>query len=112
VGVVAGSVVVSERHRGRVARDRDQVYGWGFSCQYVTDFYADGFPRTWTVLPSSATEHLDGQREAATRSASHSLIRRRIVQIDRNPGPACTAPRRCRAYAQVAYGLWLQGTSR
>jgi hypothetical protein len=31
----------------------DQLYGWGFSCQYVTDFYADGFPRTWTVLPSA-----------------------------------------------------------
>src|SRR5512138_3970173 len=25
----------------------DQVYRWGFSCQYVTDTYADGFPRTW-----------------------------------------------------------------
>ena len=31
----------------------DQLYGWGWSLQYVTDFYADGFPRTWTVIPSS-----------------------------------------------------------
>jgi len=31
----------------------EQIYGWGFSCQYVTDFYADGYPRTWTVLDSA-----------------------------------------------------------
>jgi hypothetical protein len=34
----------------------DQVYGWGFCCQYITDFYADGFPRTWTVLPSGRAD--------------------------------------------------------
>jgi hypothetical protein len=32
----------------------EQMYGWGFA-QYVTDFYADGFPRTWTVLNVVAT---------------------------------------------------------
>jgi hypothetical protein len=47
----------------------DQLYGWGFSCQYVTDFYADGFPRTWTVLPSAAVniEMRDGNRVQARR---------------------------------------------
>ena len=34
-----------------------QLYGWGFCCLYVTDTYADGFPRTWTVLNSAAVEH-------------------------------------------------------
>ena len=32
----------------------DQMYGWGYSLQYVTDFYADGFPRRWTVIPSGS----------------------------------------------------------
>src|SRR6188472_520961 len=32
----------------------DQMYGWGYSLQYVTSEYADGFPRTWTVIPSGA----------------------------------------------------------
>jgi hypothetical protein len=40
----------------------DQLYGWGFSCQYVTDTYATGFPRTFTVLPSAARSYQDGRR--------------------------------------------------
>ena len=31
-----------------------QIYGWGFACLYITDFYADGYARRWTVLDSSA----------------------------------------------------------
>ena len=32
----------------------DQVYGWGYSLQVVTSRYESGYPRTWTVVPSSS----------------------------------------------------------
>ena len=74
----------------------NQLYGWGFSCHYVTDRYASGFPRTWTVLPSSAVQikMVDGRREY--KLGEDVLSPSRVVQIDRNPttGP-CTAPPPC-----------------
>jgi len=84
----------------------DQIYGWGFSCQHITSRYFDGYPRTWTVLPSSAMDiswNDDGVREY--RLAGTLLDRRDIVQIDRNPSTAAHGTPALRAYAQVAWGL-------
>jgi hypothetical protein len=86
-----------------------QVYGWGFSCQYVTDFYADGFPRTWTVLDSGSLNIriVDGAREY--KLGENILSPRRIVQIDRNPSSAAHGSSALRAYAQQAWGLLAAG---
>ena len=87
----------------------NQVYGWGFSCQYITDFYADGFPRTWTVLPSAAVQIKieDGSRQY--KVGDSILDPRRVVQIDRNPGTAAHGCSALRAYAQNAWGLLAAG---
>lgn len=86
-----------------------QMYGWGFSCQWITDFYADGFPRTWTVLDSSflSIRMVDGRREY--KYGDQFLDPRRIIQIDRNPSTAAHGTPALRAYAQVAWGLLAAG---
>lgn len=87
----------------------DQMYGWGFTCLYVTDTYADGFPRTWTVLPSAALhiQAVNGQREY--KLGEVFLDRARVVQIDRNPGTGLQGTSAIRAYAQLAYGMLAAG---
>jgi HK97 family phage portal protein len=86
-----------------------QLYGWGFSCQWITDFYADGLPRTWTVLPSAALqiETVEGRREY--KAGEQLLDPRRIIQIDRNPSTAAHGTSALRAFAQVAWGLLAAG---
>ena len=32
----------------------DQMYGYGYSLQYVLDYYDNGYPRRWTVLDSDS----------------------------------------------------------
>jgi hypothetical protein len=87
----------------------DQIYGWGFSCQYVTDFYADGFPRTWTVLPSAAVQIKVEDGGRVYKVGDEPLDPRRVVQIDRNPGPAAHGSSALRAFAQQAWGLLAAG---
>jgi len=86
-----------------------QMYGWGFSCQYVTDRYEDGYPRTWTVLDSASLniKFEDGARQY--RYGDEILDPSRIIQIDRNPSNAAHGTSALRAYAQVAYGLLAAG---
>lgn len=86
-----------------------QLYGWGFSCQYVTDFYADGFPRTWTVLPSAAVQITMENGARQYKLGDEILNPRRIVQIDRNPGTGLHGCSALQAYAQVAWGLLAAG---
>ena len=83
----------------------DQLYGWGFAILYVTDFYADGFPRRFTVLPSQNVQvrMVDGAREY--KAGEDLLDRRRVVQIDRNPGVGLTGTSALYAYAQACWGL-------
>jgi hypothetical protein len=86
----------------------DQVYGWGYSVQYVTDLKADGYPRTWTVLPSANVwiGWNKGSREYKIGGVEgQRLDPRRVVQIDRNPGLGLHGSSALRAYAQSAYGL-------
>lgn len=87
----------------------NQLYGWGFSIQYVTDTYADGFPRTWTVLDSSAVsiKAKNGRREY--KVGEQILDPARVIQIDRNPGTGIHGTSALRAYAQVAWGLLAAG---
>jgi hypothetical protein len=86
-----------------------QVYGWGFSCQYVTDFYADGFPRTWTVLDAAAMSIAVEDGSRVYKLGEETLDPRRVVQIDRNPGAAVKGTSALRAYAQNAWGLLAAG---
>jgi hypothetical protein len=84
----------------------DQMYGWGYSLQYVTDFYADGFPRRWTVIPSgSCTPAFEDGRRVYKLPNDTFLDPSRVVQIDRNPSTAAHGTPALRAYAQVAWGL-------
>jgi HK97 family phage portal protein len=85
-----------------------QIYGWGFSCLYVTDYYSGGFPRTWTVLDSGRVtiEERGGRRVYKLGEAE--IDPRRVVQIDRNPGGLKGTPA-LRAYAQMAWGLMAAG---
>lgn len=87
----------------------DQLYGWGFSCQFITDFYSDGFPRTWTVLPSGSMNirFVDGGREY--KLGEKKLDARRVVQIDRNPGAPLHGSPALAAYAQACWGLLAAG---
>lgn len=90
-----------------------QIYGWGFVCLWITSTYADGFPRTWTVLPSEFMHIKTGEsggREYHFGSVENdALDPRRIVQIDRNPSTAAHGTSALRAYAQQAWGLLAAG---
>lgn len=86
-----------------------QMYGWGFSCQYVTDFYDDLFPRTWTVLSSEAMSIKFENGARQYKYGDQILDPRRVIQIDRNPSNAAQGTSALRAYAQVAWGLLAAG---
>ncbi len=86
-----------------------QLYGYGFSCQYITDFYADGFPRTFTVLPSSAVNMRWENGSRAYKLGEVELDARRVVQIDRNPSTNLHGTSALAAYAQMAWGLLAAG---
>lgn len=90
----------------------EQLYGYGFSVQYVTDYYADGYPRTWTIIPSGSLDiRLDasGAREYRLKGngldKDKILDRRRCIQIDRNPTTKLKGSSALSAYAQQAYGM-------
>lgn len=88
----------------------DQIDGWGYSLQYVTDFYASGFPRRWTVIPSSACEpRFDEKGRKVYELNGRPLNPSRVVQIDRNPTTAAHGTSAIRAYAQRAYSLLAAG---
>jgi hypothetical protein len=89
----------------------DQMYGWGFSCQYVTSEYADMYPRTWTVLPSSSLQidwH-EGRRRYRMNGSDDPLDASKIVQIDRNPSTAAHGTPALSAFAQLSWGLLAAG---
>ena len=84
----------------------DQMYGWGWSLQYVTDFYADGFPRRWTVIPSASCEpRFDESGSRVYKLGDRLLDPGRVVQIDRNPTTGAHGTSALRAFAQQAWGL-------
>jgi HK97 family phage portal protein len=62
-------------------------YGYGDAFLYVTSFYEDGFPYSWTVLPAAAVSVKveDGARVYTFGASSEPLNSKRVVQIPRNP---------------------------
>jgi HK97 family phage portal protein len=87
----------------------DQLYGWGSAFLLVTDRYADGFPRAWTVLDSSRMNVTAPAGAREYEYATKPLDRRDVVQIDRNPGVRLRGTSALRAYAQMAWGLLAAG---
>lgn len=89
----------------------ENIYGWGYSLQYVTGDYADGYPRTWTVIPSSSCTPAFGEDGARVYKLGNDtyLDPSRVVQIDRNPTTAAHGTSALRAYAQNAWGLLAAG---
>ena len=88
----------------------DQIDGWGYSLQYVTDEYANGYPRRWTVIPSSAcTPRFGDDGQKVYKLGDRTLDPGRVVQIDRNPTTAAHGTSAIRAYAQRAYSLLAAG---
>ena len=64
----------------------DLMDGWGYALLYVTDFYASGFPRRFTVIPSgSCTPRFDDNGKREYKLGERLLEPWRVVQIDRNP---------------------------
>ncbi len=86
-----------------------QIYGWGFACLYVTDWYATGYPRTWTVLPSDVLSIRVEDGVRIYKIGEEPLDPNRIVQIDRNPGTHAHGTSAIRAYAQQCWGLLAAG---
>lgn len=84
-------------------------YGWGYACLYVTDFYATGFPRTWTVLNPNALKITAPEGTRKYKYGEEELPARRIVQIDRDPGWNVTGTSALAAYAQLCWGLLAAG---
>lgn len=88
----------------------DQIDGWGWSLQYITDFYANGYPRRWTVIPSaSCTPYFDAEGRKVFKVGDRELNPARVVQIDRNPTTAAHGTSAIRAFAQNAYSLLAAG---
>jgi hypothetical protein len=87
------------------------LYGYGYACAYITDFYSDGFPRTWTVLDSQFLDIKFGETGAREYRYGHDrmLNPQRVIQIDRNPTTKAHGTSALRAYAQNAWGLLAAG---
>jgi hypothetical protein len=92
------------------------MYGWGYGLAYVTQRYANGFPRNWTTIPARICEPLwrDGVREYKILGGD-TLDPADVIQIDRNPGATATFQAHgtpaIRSYAQLAWGLLAAGNA-
>lgn len=88
----------------------DQLYDYGYSLQYITDFYASGYPRRWTVIPSgSCIPRFNEGGRKEYKLGDKLLDPFRVVQIDRNPTTAAHGTSALQAYAQRAYSLLAAG---
>ena len=88
----------------------DQVYGHGYSLQYVTSFYDNGYPRRWTVIAStSCVPYFDEFGRKVYKAGDRLLEPFRVIQIDRNPTTAAHGTSAIRAFAQRAYSLLAAG---
>ncbi len=86
-----------------------QMYAQGFTCLYITDQYADGYPRAWTILDSTrlTISAENGFREY--KYGETELDPSRVVQIDRNPGNRLHGTSALWAYAQMGWGMLAAG---
>jgi len=92
------------------------MYGWGYGLAYITQRYANGYPRNWTTIPARVCEPLwrDGVREYKILGGDR-LDPADVIQIDRNPGNTATFQAHgtpaIRSYAQLAWGLLAAGNA-
>ncbi len=86
-----------------------QIYAQGFACLYVTDQYADGYPRTWTILPSATLNVTVENGSRVYKINETTLDASRVVQIDRNPSSRAHGTSALTAYAQMAWGMLAAG---
>jgi HK97 family phage portal protein len=85
------------------------LYGWGFALLYGTSDYADGFARTWTVLPPHLASVTLRDGERVYKVGEEEYDPDRIVQIDRDPGARLHGSPALSAYGQQAWGLQAAG---
>jgi phage portal protein BeeE len=85
----------------------NDMYGWGWTLLYVTDRYADGYPRRWTIIPAASCEpRFNDQGRREYKVGERLLDPANVVQIDRNPtSGAAHGTSAIHAYAQVVWGL-------
>jgi hypothetical protein len=88
----------------------DQLYGHGYSLQYVLDFYENGYPRRWTVIDSDACVPYFGENGRRVYKIGDTILDpSRVVQIDRNPTTAAHGTSTIRSFAQRGYSLLAAG---
>jgi HK97 family phage portal protein len=85
------------------------LYGWGYAIVLVTDRYASGFPRSWTVLDPETVEFdfVNGRR--AYKVNDRPLNRLDVIQIDRDPGSGLHGTSAIRAFATQAWSVVSSG---
>lgn len=90
-----------------------QIYGWGYSCQYITGFYSDGRPRTWTILDNNflTIQLRNGSRvyKYGNSIDAEEKDPERIFQIDRNPGARLHGTSALSAFGVQGIGLLAAG---
>jgi HK97 family phage portal protein len=86
-----------------------QMYARGFTCLYVTDVYADGYPRTFTVLDSSIVNITAPHGVRVYKINDTTLDATRVIQIDRNPGNRLHGTSALTAYSQMGWGMLAAG---
>ncbi len=90
-----------------------QMYAWGFAVLYVTNYYADGYPRNFTVLDScylTITRNREtGEREF--KIGDVELDPDRCIQIDRDPHGQAHGSSALASYAQQAWSLLAAGNT-
>lgn len=88
----------------------DQLYGYGYALLYITDLYANGYPRRFTLLSSAAcVPRFDDEGRKVYKVGSQTLDPRSVVQIDRNPTTAAHGTSALYAYARPAESLVAAG---
>jgi HK97 family phage portal protein len=87
-----------------------EMYGWGYAICVVTNRYFDGYPRSWTVLPSQSVDvRFDDYGRRVYKLGDEDLNPADVIQIDRDPGCGAHGTSALRAYAQIAWGLMAAG---
>lgn len=81
------------------------MYGWGDAFIYVTSYYANGLPQTWTVI-DPATMNVEVKRGQRTyKSGKTELNPDDMVQVTRDPRGGVRGTSALKSYAAQAYGL-------
>ena len=80
------------------------LYGWGDAFLFVSEFYATGWPATWTVLDASVVDVDAENGRRKYRVNGRRVDENRVVQITRDPGDGVRGTSALRAYSAQAWG--------